>query len=85
MQAIFHYCPFYIMRSCGAVIIMQDKNISSELKTQVHFMCGQSLRESGALKQSINQFNKVISVKPKHVKVSIVMYMGACVHTLTSM
>lgn len=45
--------------------------MSSKEKSEAHFMCGQSLRESGALKESIEEFNKVLNVVPDHVKVCL--------------
>ena len=48
----------------------QDKGARSRAKSEAHFLCGQSLKESGDLKEAIEEFNKVINVVPTHTKVN---------------
>ena len=52
-----------------SISLMQDKDARSRAKSEAHFLCGQSLKESGDLKEAIEEFNKVINVVPTHTKV----------------
>jgi TolA-binding protein len=37
---------------------------------EAHFLRGQSLRENGSFKEAIEEFNRVINLKPTYVQVS---------------
>ncbi|XP_064400384.1 uncharacterized protein LOC135346636 isoform X3 [Halichondria panicea] len=52
--------------SRGGVDNTGTKENIFDVKTGFHFICGQSLTESGSLKEAVNEFSKVIQAMPDH-------------------
>ena len=52
------------------MLVWQPQDLSAAARSEAHFMCARSLRESGMMKESIEEYNKVLNARPSHVKVS---------------
>ena len=45
------------------------KKVDSSTMNDLHFACGQSLVESGSLKEAVVEFSKVLHTVPNHAQV----------------